>query len=146
MQRVFFVLLHHVKDFAAFFDYLKFDEVDEQLESLIYHAFYGKICSHSPIAMLVKEHPVELAYALALISTGDSYSITPPWLLHNYPNIENVLQFLCNTPCHDSNCEYCETKLNIYTGLKDVFGFDSFRTYDGEPLQEKAVQLSNYQH
>lgn len=142
LQRVFFGLLHHVKDFAGFFDYLKYNEVTEQLESLIYHTFYGKICSHSPIAMLVKEHPVELAYALALISTGDSYSITPPWLLHNYPNIENVLQFLCNTPCHDNNCEYCETKLNIYTGLKDVFGFDSFRTYDGEPLQEKAVQAA----
>ncbi len=142
MQRIYFGLLHHIKDFVAFFDFLKFDEVTEQLESLIYHTFYGKICSHSPITMLVKEHPVELAYALALVSTGDSYSVTPPWLLHNYPNIENVLQWLCNTPCHDDNCEYCETKLNIYTGLKDVFGFDSFRTYDGEPLQENAVQAA----
>nr|MCR5038031.1 RecQ family ATP-dependent DNA helicase [Bacteroidales bacterium] len=142
MQRIYFGLLHHVKDFAAFFDYLKFDEADGQLESLIYQTFYRKICSHSPISMLIKEHPVELAYALALISTGDSYSITPPWLLHNYPNIENVLQFLCNTPCHDGNCEYCETKLNIHTGLKDVFGFESFRTHDGEPLQEKAVQAA----
>ena len=142
LQRIYHGLLHHVKEFVAFFDYLKYNEVDQQLESLIHSAFQGKICSHSPIGKLVREHPVELAYALALISTGDSFSITPPWLLHNYPNIENVIQWLCNTPCHDSHCEYCETKLDIHTGLKDVFGFESFRTYDGEPLQEKAVQAA----
>ena len=142
LQRIYYGLLHHVKEFVAFFDYLKYDDVDQQLESLIYSAFHGKICSHSPIEMLVREHPVELAYALALISTGDSFSITPPWLLHNYPNIENVLRWLCNTPCHDKQCKYCETKLNIHAGLKDVFGFESFRTYDGEPLQEKAVQAA----
>ena len=92
--------------------------------------------------MLVSEHRIELAYALALISTGDNYSVTPPWLLHQFPEIENILKLLCSNPCHDQYCEHCESKLNIHNGLKDVFGFDEFRSYDGEPLQEKSVQAA----
>lgn len=142
LQVIYYGLLHQVKEFSAFFDYLQFYSEEEQLELLILNVFREKICIHSPIEMLVKEHPVELAYALALISTGDNYSVTPPWLLHHFPEIENVLKLLCSTPCHDSHCEHCESKLNIHKGLKDVFGFEAFRTYDGEPLQEKSVQAA----
>ena len=141
-QSIYYGLLHQEKEFSAFFDYLQFHPVVETLEPLIFHVFQERICVHSPINELVIEHPIELAYALALISTGDNYSVTPPWLLHQFPNIENVLKFLCCTPCHDQHCEHCENKLNIHNGLKDVFGFDEFRTYDGEPLQEKSVQAA----
>ncbi|MBP5401345.1 MAG: RecQ family ATP-dependent DNA helicase [Bacteroidales bacterium] len=142
LQNIYFGLLHQVNEFSAFFEYLQFQSTNVSIDSLISSTFEGKICQHSPINLMVKEHPIELAYALALVSTGDYYSITPPWLLHHFPNIENVLQLLCSTPCHDSHCTHCENKLNIYKGLKDVFGFESFRTYDGEPLQEKSVQAA----
>lgn len=36
-------------------------------------------------------------------------------------------------------CAYCDEALNIHKGLQRFFGFDAYRTYDGEPLQEKAV-------
>jgi len=90
-------------------------------------------------SLLIKHYPVELAYALALIGSDDCYSITPRWLLKNYPKIENVIKFLCNTPC-EAGCSYCLQVLDVHKGLKRIFGFDSFRTYNGEPLQEKAAR------
>ena len=51
-----------------------------------------------------------------------------------------MLKLLCNTPCHDSGCEYCKNKLDAHKGLESIFGFDEFRTYDDEPLQENAVK------
>ena len=142
LQTIYYGLLHQVTQFSAFFEYLQFCPSTISINSLISSTFNEKICQHSPISFIVKEHPIELAYALALISSGDYYSITPPWLLHQFPNMENVLQLLCSTPCHDSHCTHCENKLNIHKGLKDVFGFESFRTYDGEPLQAKSVQAA----
>ena len=142
LQSIYYSLLHQEKEFSAFFDYMQFHPDDETIEPLILKTFQGKICAHSPVNMLVSEHRIELAYALALIFTGDNYSVTPPWLLHQFPGIENILKLLCSTPCHDHHCEHCESKLNIHKGLKDVFGFDDFRTYEGEPLQEKAVQAA----
>jgi ATP-dependent DNA helicase RecQ len=35
---------------------------------------------------------------------------------------------------------YCNSKWNIHDALKRFFGFDSFRTYAGEPLQEKTAE------
>jgi ATP-dependent DNA helicase RecQ len=48
---------------------------------------------------------------------------------------------LRNRPCI-SGCAYCNNALDIHKGLKRFFDFDSFRTYDGEPLQEKAVKAA----
>ena len=80
-------------------------------------------------------------YALALLGCSDQYSTTPPWLLRNFPHIENVIKFLCNTPCKEG-CAYCKSVLDVHKGLKKFFGYDSFRTYNGEPLQEKAVRAA----
>ena len=91
--------------------------------------------------MLIKHYPVELAYALALIGTDDYHSVTPPWVLKNYPKIQNVVLFLRNTPCSDG-CAYCRDRLDIFKGLKSFFGYDAFRTYNGEPLQERAAQAA----
>lgn len=142
IQIIYYCLLHQVEEFKFFFDYLKVYYSTSELESLIFDTFQGKICNHSPINSLISEHPVELAYALALISTADCFSITPPWLMHNYPSIENILKILCATPCNNADCHYCKTKLDVNVGLKEIFGFDEFRTYDGEPLQERATQAA----
>jgi len=142
IKAIYYSLLHREKEFAAFFDYLGFTADDRNVGLLISYVFQRKICLHCPVGAFVKEHPVELAYTLALINTDDKFSVTPPWLLHNYPQIENIIKKICNTPCHDSHCTYCENKLDIHGGLKEVFGFDEFRTYGGEPLQEKAAQAA----
>ncbi len=142
MKAIFYGLLHGIEEFVGFFNYLDFSSEVQDLESLVFQCFQGKICKHSPINSLIREHPIELAYALALISTDDGASITPPWLLRNFPFIENVLVLLCNMPCHDEHCDYCQSKLDIHKGLENVFGFNAFRTFDGEPMQERAVQAA----
>lgn len=139
-KKIYYSLLNNIAEFGGFFKYLNYNIDTQNIISNIFSVFDGKICKNSPLEMLVIRHPVELAYALALISTDDSSSVTPPWLMHNFPYIENVIKLLCNTPCHDSGCDYCKSKLDVHKGLKSVFGYDEFRTYDGEPLQEMAVK------
>jgi ATP-dependent DNA helicase RecQ len=62
-------------------------------------------------------------------------------VLKNYPEVERIMFRLRNKPCV-SGCVYCNNALDIHKGLKRLFGFDSFRTYGGEPLQEKAVKAA----
>lgn len=139
-KEIYCCLLYQFEEFQGFFEYVDFAPKSD-VEKLIASEFDGKICSMADVTLLIKHYPVELAYALALIGSDDYHSITPRWLLKNYPKIENVIKFLRNTPC-DSRCSYCSDALNIHKELKKIFGYDSFRTYNGEPLQEKAAQAA----
>ena len=141
LQSIYYKLLHKREEFEGFFDYIGFEEASTDLAGLIQTQFKGLICDHADIPRLVSEHPTEIAYALALIHCGDTFSITPPWALHQFPVVEHVLKVLCDTPCHQS-CSYCEERLDIYKNLQSVFGYKEFRTFDGEPMQEKAVQAA----
>ena len=105
-------------------------------ERAIRDYFHGKICTSADIALLIRKVPVELAYTLALINTNDRHSVTPAWVLQ-LSRINNVIRLLRSTPCEDG-CEYCSRNW-MRARLKDIFGFDSFRTYNGEPLQENAA-------
>ena len=140
-KQIYCCLLYQFEEFHGFFDYVNFVPYRSNVIKLIISEFHGKICANANIAVLIKNYPAELAYALALISSSDYRSITPRWLLKNYPKIENVIKYLCNTPCKES-CEYCSSVLDIHKGLKRIFGYDSFRTYNGEPLQERAAQAA----
>lgn len=141
IQQIFCHLLYDKREFHGFFEYVNCIPERRDVVQLIKNSFEEKICHHADIALLIKTVPCELAYALALIQTTDSSSVTPPWLLLNFPQIENVIQQLCNTRCHEA-CPYCLQHFNIHKQLKEVFGFDAFRTYNGEALQEKAVQAA----
>ncbi len=142
LKHIYAALLSDVDEFRFFFEYVGFQSNSYDVVAGIRQRFGNSICKHSPIDEMTKRYPVELAYTLALISTADALSITPPWLLHNYPHIENVLRALCNTPCHDAECWYCANRLNIHKSLLKIFGFGEFRTFDGEPMQENAVQAA----
>ncbi len=134
---IYCALLYNHDEFNGFFKYIKFKPY--QLTSFaIKEEFKNKICANADIDSLIKNYPVELAYALALISCDDKNSITPPWILVNYSNVENVIRLLCNVPCKEG-CEYCASKLDAQKQLKRIFGYNDFRVYNGEPLQEKAV-------
>lgn len=132
-------LLFDKPEFNGFFEYLGV-KPDGETVSLIQDFFYTKICENSPLDLLVKNNPVPLAYALAIITTEDKTSIIPHWVHHQFPVVENVMRLLRNTPCH--GCEYCDQLLNPKIHLKNFFGFDNFRTYEGEPLQENAVNAA----
>ncbi len=141
LKRIYRTLLSEHEEFKGFFDFVGFIPYGYAIDTVIANEFRGAICSDANLSILIKHYPIELAYALALIGSNDYQSITPHWLLKNYPKIENIIKFLRNTPCEDG-CNYCQDKLNIYKGLKRIFGFDSFRTYNGEPLQERATQAA----
>lgn len=133
-------LLYSVPEFQGFFKYLDFKPYTVS-EYAIKTEFSGKLCTNTNIAVLIKNYPVELAYAMAMIYADDRHSITPPWVLKNYPKVENVIRYLRGTPCTDG-CDYCNRNLDVNYELKRIFGYDSFRTYNGEPLQENAAKAA----
>lgn len=141
VKRIFCCLLYDHPEFNGFFQYVDFWPYQPNILEWIRVEYEGRICTNADIAPLVRHYPVELAYALALIGANDQYSITPPWLAKNYPKIENVMKYLCGTPCADG-CAYCRSALDIHKELKRIFGYDSFRTYNGEALQERAAQAA----
>ncbi|NLV37396.1 MAG: RecQ family ATP-dependent DNA helicase [Clostridiaceae bacterium] len=128
---------------AAFFHFVDFGKFEWNIEALIKKKFYAKICEKANLYDMVRHYPVELAYCLALINAESRFSITPPWVLRSYPNVERLMYQLRRKPCL-KGCVYCNEALDIYKGLKMFFGFDSYRTYAGEPLQEKAVTAAVY--
>lgn len=103
--------------------------------------FKGKICDNAYLDSFISRNPVELGYVLALISARDTLSIFPFWVNRNYPIVNSIFRYLCGTPCK-WRCEYCIKNLNIRTELSNIFGYRDFRKYDGEKLQESAVQAA----
>ncbi len=140
-KMIYYDLLSSREEFSGFFDYLEYSEKCDDISAVIRDTFFGKICENADIELLSKQRPVELAYALALIGTEDCHSVTPPWLIHNFPNVENVVKLLCGTRCKNG-CAYCNSVLDIHKKLYEFFGFNEFRTYNGEPLQENAAQAA----
>lgn len=142
MKSIFYLLLRGQPAFCAFFHFIGFDIYGAaDLETLIQGRFHSQICRHANINALISGHPAELAYCLALINVNDRYSVTPPWVLKSYPAVERVMFLLRSNPCL-TGCGYCNEKLDSHKGLKRFFGFDSFRSYAGSPLQELAVKAA----
>ena len=158
-RKIFALLLQHEKEFRGFLMYVGAIETDDSIsdDTILNHAisdhvildvsefilseYKNHICAHADIPLLAAQSPCGLAYALALIGTDDYQSVTPSWVLHNYPEVEHFIYVLCHTQCTDG-CEYCNRMLDIHHNLKQLFGYDAFRTYDGEPLQEQASQAA----
>ena len=134
-------LLAPFEEFRGFFAWQGTGPGGRDAAALAAEFFAGRICAHAPLAELAETLPRELAYALALVNTGDPSSLTPAWVLRNFPRVESVLKALCGTPCAEG-CAHCRDKLDIRKGLRRFFGYDAFRLFDGEPLQERAVQAA----
>lgn len=141
LKKIFYCLLHDKKEYKAFFRFLEYKTGSIELENLIRKTFHTLICENTDLEKLIRENPVELSYCLALINARSRYSITPPWVVRNYPEVERIMRLLRNNPCL-SGCVYCNEALDIHKNLKHFFGFDSFRKYAGEPLQERAAQAA----
>ena len=156
LKDIYFNLLKGAREFKDFFEYVGLKEESKSFFNNLFSAkshiknvvaqiqkrFAGLICGNASLESFVVEHPVELAYALSVIHLQEKRSITPAWVLRNYPYTENILFLLRNNPCHEPTCPYCYGKLDVRKKLKEIFGYDSFRTYEGEPLQEKAASAA----
>ena len=140
LKLLYYNLLKGRPGFNSFFVYMGYitEAEEEGIIRIIKRFFHNQVCESTDIAQLIQAYPVELAYALSLIHCNDRYSITPPWVLKKYPKVEQVLYLLRSNPCL-TGCAYCEQAFNPYRVLKNYFGYDGFRKYDDEPLQEKAV-------
>lgn len=151
LKVIYLNLLKGTVEFKGFFEFLGYSVSTKKFLGLfqgnserkntailIKKRFEGFICENADLDSFIAEHPIELAYALSVINLKDKRSITPAWVLRNYPYIENILFLLRNKPCQEK-CAYCENRLDVRKKLKTFFGYDSFRTYDGEPLQERAA-------
>lgn len=143
LQQIYGRLLGGREEFEGFLSLVGFqpDEDRTSLSERIGRCFRGLICAHADVESLVSSCPCELAYALALISTDDGQSATPSWVLYNYPRVEEVLRRLRNTPCAEG-CAYCGERLDVRKRLRHFFGYDAFRRFDGENLQEEAVRAA----
>jgi len=140
-QEIFSTLLHKQDEFAGFLEMVGAKSASTDITGLIAKVYGDNICSHANITGMVKKFPVAFAYALALIDTSDYRSVTPGWVLNNYPEAENIISALRHTPCTEG-CNYCAKHLKALNGLKTFFGYNQFRTYNGEPLQEKAAEAA----
>ena len=149
-QELYYQLLHDTEQFKGFFRYIGYASTFRQflpgidlreqpdIRQLILREFEGRMCSHANFDTLVRQYPIELAYCLAVIGADDVFSITPAWVSRNYPHVVNVMNMLCNTSC--GVCDYCRERLDARSGLKEFFGFDEFRVFDGIPMQQQAVE------
>lgn len=137
-QNIYYSLIGDTTGFAPFFRHIQFRPIPGFNCVLEMHsAFSGRICTHAPLAKWMALEPVALAYALALVSASDRYSITPPWVIYTYPKVDPIIRSLRNDPCDD--CSYCNASLDGVAGLQRFFGYPAYRNFDGVPLQEQAV-------
>ncbi len=145
LRQIFYLLLNDQKEFCAFFRYIAYSTIESDVEKLIRLQFKDEICEQANFSKIISEHPIALAYSLALIHSfirhKKIHSITPPWVLKNYPYVERIMFLLRNKPCI-SGCNYCNLALDIHKGLKKFFGHDTFRKYGDQPLQEMAVKAA----
>lgn len=138
-QQIWAYLLKDQEEFTGFLQLVQaISPVYMDPVELIWDFYEGRICQQADLHTLIEKYPVELAYALALVDTTDHRSITPGWVLRNYPEVEYVMKLLRHMRCQEG-CPYCNTQLDVHYNLKRFFGYDEFRTYEGEPLQEKAA-------
>ncbi|AUD65808.1 hypothetical protein BK011_08965 [Tenericutes bacterium MZ-XQ] len=138
MQVILYNLLYDAIGFAGFFHYMKFSPLKKHPKYLIKSYFRDHICEHADLDDLIANHKTELAYTLALIKTTNITSLFPEWVIHQFPFVETCMIILRGTPCNHG-CSYCNESLNGTNGLQRFFGYEKFRDFDGQPLQELAV-------
>lgn len=141
MKQILYCLLHRTIEFGSFFEYIGFSANHANIEALILSKFKNLICGNVDFKNIITNHPIELAYCLAIINSKCNYSITPRWVLYNYPMVESLLIRLRSKPCV-SGCSYCNKAMNPKSWLHKYFKYQSFRSYGGEPLQENAVNAA----
>ncbi len=140
LKSIYYALLHDKREFRDFFKYVDFASECNCVE-LIEEYFKDRICYNADVAKYVANNPVELAYSLALINTTENKFVTPYWVSWKFPRVENVIYDLRNRRCIEG-CNYCNNTINPLKALNKYFHYDEFRSYEREPLQERAVSAA----
>ncbi|MFN8241939.1 MAG: RecQ family ATP-dependent DNA helicase [Bacteroidales bacterium] len=138
LKSIYYFLLKNQPGYSGFFKYIEFQPKKNTLDQLVKEYFKGIICENLEIRILAEKNPIELAYALSVITTTKRDSIIPQWVVKSYPRVTGILYLLRNNPCI-GGCSYCNEVLDPKKSLKKYFGYDKFRIFNGESLQENAV-------
>ena len=140
-KRLYRYLLCDSIHFNGFFKFLQYDESVQDIQQLIFELFEHLVCNNADLLTIAQNDPVALAYTLSLIDCEHRESTTPPWVLHTFPAVERIMFLLRSNPCL-TGCSYCNESFDAHIGLKLYFGFNSFRKFDNEPLQENAINAA----
>ena len=140
LKQIYCSLLYDIEGFRGFFNYLDCTPHSDT-EKLIRDGLKGDICEHAELTAFISINPLELAYVISLIKSEEDPAVIPPWVIRNYPKTYLILNKLRNTPCKEG-CAFCASHFNTRVKLKEYFGYDSFRLYNGEPLQERAADAA----
>lgn len=85
-----------------------------------------------------------LAYLLAWLRVSGGNSVLPPWVLHRYPVVGQLVKELRDTACGQPACPYCRRFHDARQELDRWFGFQGFRPDPPSPaggsLQEDIVK------
>ncbi|MFR3188359.1 MAG: hypothetical protein ACLTOV_10725 [Phocaeicola sp.] len=142
-QMLFASLLKGQKEFEGFLQLVQATYLTESISQCIKKLYKGKICQQTELDLIIQRYPCGLAYALAANRhLADCHSITPGWVLYHYPEVENIIKWLRHKQCKEG-CELdAAQESDVVHKLKVFFGYDQFRTYEGEPLQERAADAA----
>src|SRR5690606_34164671 len=145
LKQIYYWLLKDKREFQAFFRFIGYSSTNTEVEAVIRQQFKEEFCEQVDLAKVISENPIELAYCISLIDSfvrhKKRHSITPPWVLKTYPEVERIMFRFRNKPCV-GGCDYCNHVLDAHKGLNRFFGYTAFRSYGGQPLQEKAVKAA----
>jgi ATP-dependent DNA helicase RecQ len=142
LMKIYYWLLNNTKEFSPFFKLINFHHKLENPNSYIRDFFANQICSNISLELEIENSPIALAYCLSHIYACSKFathkSIHDGWVNKSFPEVDKIFNKLRNKPCV-RGCVYCKSSMNIKGSLKKYFGYDEFRTYGSEPLQENAV-------
>lgn len=144
-QQILINLLDKYPEYNGFFNYINIFKKEINLNEVIQHTFKHLICDAVDLQTSINNHPIALAYALAYVQSFKgiemNHSFIPKWVVKNYPEVEQIVFKIRNTPCLDG-CDYCADKFDAQKGLQRFFGYENYRTYNNKPLQEFAVKAA----
>jgi ATP-dependent DNA helicase RecQ len=140
-KEILYYLLQDKNEFSGFFKFISYESrlTKTEIISTIQKCFTEKICEFADINSIIEKSPKDFAYSLAIINAEDKSSITPPWVIREFKEVQVILHKLKNTHCNKKECKYCNDALDAFKGLRKYFGYDKFRIFNDDPLQEKAV-------
>lgn len=148
LQYLLFQFLKNEPGFAPFFELVDTpNPIKLRLKlSEIQHWFtanYEKtICLRQNFQNEWAAYRAEWCFLLTLFHEEGPSDYVPHWVRYQYPHLENILHRRRLVPCGNPQCPYCSEQLSSTKQLKKWFGFDNFRSFNGEqvPLQQQVAE------
>jgi len=149
LRTIYYNLLKNIAGFDGFFNYIASRNLSiiahkEELARYIQTYFATSFCRAADLLHFIEQTPIELAFAMAIITVEDKDSLLPAWIKHQFPKTIGIINQLRVTCAGNKGCPYCH-QLSPTKALQRFFGFDSFRRFEGDaaiPLQEQVVEAA----